>query len=82
MAVFEKRREVPKADVTVFVNGGADNGTAILAIPFWVIGSPAEKGDPERRSAHNHRAGIANALFRRIRILSLWNNTAHWTSPT
>ena len=78
VAMLEKRREIAKADVTIFINGGANYGAAMPPIPYGIVGSPAEKRDAERRSAHDHRTGSG---CRQSGVLSLWNNAGHRTAP-
>src|SRR5213593_2655092 len=79
MPMLEKRRKIAKADVTVFINGGADYGSAMPAVPCWIVGSTPKKGDPKWRPAHDHRARIAGAGC--DRVLQLWSNGTHWTTP-
>src|SRR5262249_33908602 len=62
-AMFEKRRQVPASQITVFVDAGGKNGAAVLAIPGWIISAPAEKRDAKGSAANNHRVLLMNAVW-------------------
>src|SRR5579864_1832104 len=62
VAVFEERRQVAKGNVTVLVDGSAENGTAVLVIPHWVIGPTAKERDTEGCPAHDHGCRTSEAL--------------------
>src|ERR1700683_4815008 len=51
--IFEKRRQPTRRDVTGFVDGGQQNGAAVLTVPNRVIGAAAEKGNAEWGTSNN-----------------------------
>src|SRR5262245_12970980 len=66
--VRKKRRQLADADVTVLINRRSEHGSAMFAIPARVIGSAAEKRDPERGSTDDHAVGSANSTpFRGVK---------------
>ncbi len=52
--VLKKRGQITATDIAVLVDRGGQNRTAVFLVPGRVIGSPAEKRDPERRSTDDH----------------------------
>ena len=41
--VIEERRQLADADVAVLVDGGCQDGAAVLAVPRWIIRSAPEE---------------------------------------
>jgi hypothetical protein len=55
-AMLKERRQIPAADVTVFIDGSGQNTAAVFQIPGRIIRAPSEKRDPKRRPADDHLA--------------------------
>src|SRR5579864_179135 len=62
VAMFEERRQGAKGNVTVFVDGSAEHGAAVLVIPRWVISPAAKERDAEWRPAHDHGCKTSDAI--------------------
>lgn len=54
VVVFEEGGEFAAADVAVFVDGAGQGGSAVLAVPGWVVGASTEKGNAERGLRYDH----------------------------
>ena len=59
--VLEEWWQVADTDVAVFVDGESEHRTAVLAVPFWIIGAATKERDAERRSADDHPSTSGNA---------------------
>src|SRR6185312_13712460 len=55
-AMFEKGRQMAAGEVAVFIDGGGEDGPAVLAIPAGIVRAPAEKRNSIRSSADDHSA--------------------------
>ena len=53
-AVLEERRQIAAGEVAILVDGGGQDGAAVLPIPARVVGAAAEEGDAEGGSADDH----------------------------
>src|SRR5262245_39337814 len=53
-AVFKEGGQVATGEVAVFIDGCGKHGTAVVPVPFWVIGSASEEGNPEGSAADDH----------------------------
>src|SRR4029078_8930652 len=45
----EERRRISARDVDILVDGGRQNGAALVPVPFRIVASAPEEGYPERR---------------------------------
>ena len=52
--VLEERRQIAAGDVAVLVDGGREDGAAVLPIPGRIVGAAAEEGDAKWGSADDH----------------------------
>src|SRR5688572_6511983 len=57
--MFEERRKIAAAEITIFINGGSKNFAAMLAVPNGIIGAASKKRNAKRCAANNHTAAGA-----------------------
>ena len=53
-AMLEEGRQMAAGNVAELINGGREDGAAVLAVPRGIVAAAAEKRDPKRGSADNH----------------------------
>src|SRR5215472_11527680 len=54
MLVLEEGRQRADTEITVFIDGHAEHGAAMLADPIGIVCPAAEQRHPKRRPAYNH----------------------------
>src|SRR5215831_10458259 len=63
MAMSEKRRKAPNAEVAVFVDRRAQHGAAMLPIPGRIIRAPAEQRNSKWSPADNHPGAFSAVTY-------------------
>jgi len=73
--VFEKRRQKPAANITIFIDGRIQRYPTIFPVPDRVIRTTSEERDTKWRSANNHQLSLLFCLWQTFSIVS--NYTAN-----
>src|SRR5262245_26300845 len=64
--MLEEGRQPAHADVTVLVDGHAEHGAAVFAVPGRIVGPASEEGDAEGCAADDHATSRAGWDERRM----------------
>ena len=52
--MLEERRQVPAGDITILINSGTQNRTAVSPVPDGIVGAAAEKRNPKGSPDNQH----------------------------
>jgi len=60
--MFEKGRQIPAADIAIFINGRIQYRPAIFRVPDGIIRTATKERDTKWRSANNHQLSLLFCL--------------------
>jgi hypothetical protein len=60
--MFEKWRQIPAADIAIFIDSRIQYHPAVFRVPDGIIRTTAEERDTKWRSANNHQLSLLFCL--------------------
>jgi hypothetical protein len=69
--MFEKWRQIPTADIAIFIDGSVQHYSAIVPVPSGIIRTTPEERDTKWRSANNHQISFLFCFWQTFSAVSL-----------